>query len=169
MRPRNGRNLRKKIRELEEINDDEYINIVGRMYMEHQRNPDIHEHGLLGVTTFKEEYKEPTTYKQMMRRHARECEKWLEGVKKELDNYEKRGVWRIIKKGKVPPGRKLIGSKWVFKLNRDGRYRSRLVALGYSQIPGVDFKDNYSPVVSDITVKNHDHNANIISVALYAM
>ena len=110
-------------------------------------------YGLMGVSTAKEEYKEPTTYKQMMRRGAEERENWLEGVRKELANYEKRGVWRIIRKDKVPPGRKLIGSKWVFKLKRDGRYRSRLVALGYSQIPGVDFKDNYSPVVSDIAVR----------------
>ena len=44
-------------------------------------------------------------------------------------------------------------SKWVFKLKRDGKYRSRLVALGYGQIPGVDFTDNYSPVVSDIAVR----------------
>ena len=50
-------------------------------------------------------------------------------------------------------GRRLIGSKWVFKRKRDGRYRSRLVALGYTQIPGVDFTDNFSPVVHDVTLR----------------
>jgi Reverse transcriptase (RNA-dependent DNA polymerase) len=43
----------------------------------------------------------------------------------------------------------LIGSKWVFKEKRDGVFRARLVALGYSQILGIDFTGNYSPVVND--------------------
>jgi Reverse transcriptase (RNA-dependent DNA polymerase) len=37
----------------------------------------------------------------------------------------------------------------VFKEKRDGVFRARLVALGYSQIPGIDFTGNYSPVVND--------------------
>ena len=53
----------------------------------------------------------------------------------------------------LPPGRELIGNKWVFKVKRDGRYRSRLVALGYTQIPGVDFTDNFSSVVHDVTLR----------------
>ena len=28
-----------------------------------------------------------------------------------------------------------------------------MVALGYNQVPGVDFTDNFSPVVSDVTIK----------------
>jgi len=47
----------------------------------------------------------------------------------------------------------LIGSKWVFKEKRDGRFRARLVCLGYSQIPGVDFRDNYAPMGNDITFR----------------
>ena len=39
-----------------------------------------------------DEYKEPNTFKQMLRRKQEEREKWLEGVKKELEHYEKRGV-----------------------------------------------------------------------------
>ena len=50
-----------------------------------------------------------------------------------------RGVWRKIDKVKIPEDRRLIGNKWVFKIKRDGTYRARLVALGYSQIPGVDY------------------------------
>ena len=50
-------------------------------------------------------------------------------------------------------GRRLIGSKWIYKEKRDGRFRARLVCLGYSQIPGVDFSDNYAPVGNDITFR----------------
>ena len=32
-------------------------------------------------------------------------------------------------------------------------YHARLVAKGFSQIPGVDFTDNYSPVVNDVTFR----------------
>ena len=44
----------------------------------------------------------------------------------------------------VPPGKVAIGSRWVFKLNRnlDGaidRYKARLVAQGFSQHPGFDY------------------------------
>ena len=47
----------------------------------------------------------------------------------------------------------MIGSKWVFEEKRDGRFRARLVCLGYSQILGVDFSDNYAPVGNDITFR----------------
>ena len=63
----------------------------------------------------------------------------------------KRGVWRNCKGKSIPNGRTLVGNKWVFKVKRNGVYRARLVALGYSLIPGVDYTDNYAPVVNDVT------------------
>ena len=54
---------------------------------------------------------------------------------------------------KIPEIRRLIGNKWVFKIKRDGTYRARLVALGYSQIPGVDFTDNFAPVAHDVSFR----------------
>ena len=32
-------------------------------------------------------------------------------------------------------------------------YHARLVAKGFSQIPGVEFTDNYSPMVNDVTFR----------------
>ena len=54
---------------------------------------------------------------------------------------------------KIPENRRLIGNKWVFKIKRDGTYRARLVALGYSQIPGVDYTDNFAPVAHDVSFR----------------
>ena len=61
-----------------------------------------------------------------------------------------RGVWRKTERKNIPSNRRLIGNKWVFKIKRDGTYRARLVALGYSQIPGVDYTDNFAPVAHDV-------------------
>ena len=47
----------------------------------------------------------------------------------------------------------MIHCKWVFKIKRDGTYSARLVALGYSQEPHVDFTDNFAPVVNDVTFR----------------
>ena len=72
---------------------------------------------------------------------------------KEFRDMKRKKVWFIVKKNQVPTGRRLIGCKWVFKLKKNGVYRARLVALGYSQIPGVDFTDHSSPVVNDISFR----------------
>ena len=61
----------------------------------------------------------------------------------------KREVWKHTKTVDIPSDRRLIGSRCVLKKKRIGVYRARLVGLGYSQIPGVDHKDNFSPVVTD--------------------
>ena len=52
----------------------------------------------------------------------------------------------------VPKGRKLIGSRWVFKtkLNPDGsieRFKARIVVKGYSQISGIDYTETFAPVM----------------------
>ena len=52
--------------------------------------------------------------------------------------------------------RHLIDSKWIFKNKIDGWFRSRLVARGYTQIPGLYFTNNYSSVVTEVTVTKYE-------------
>ena len=40
--------------------------------------------------------------------------------------------------------------KWVFKIKHNSMYWVHLVMCGHSQVPGVNFSKNYSPVVNDI-------------------
>ena len=74
-------------------------------------------------------------------------------IRKEFADMKSRQVWRKVKKTMIPKQRRLIGCKWVFKKKKDGRFRARLCALGYSQIPGEDFMDTASPVVDDVKVR----------------
>ena len=50
-------------------------------------------------------------------------------------------------------GPRCVKYKWVFEVKRNGVFRARLVACGYSQIPGMDFAEVYSPVANDITFR----------------
>ena len=66
----------------------------------------------------------------------------------EMEFLHKIGAWDLVE---LPAERKPIKRKWVFKkkMNAEGKvekYKARLVANGYSQVPGIDFGDIFSPV-----------------------
>ena len=80
-------------------------------------------------------------------------EKWREPICMELKKMLDMGVWRHVKRNDHPNDHRLVGCRWVFKVKRNGVYHSRLVAKGFSKIPCVEFTDNYSPVVNDVTFR----------------
>ena len=97
---------------------------------------------------------EPKTFQEAWHSPVKEERQiWLIAIRKEIRNMINRGVWRKVDKSKIPENRRLIGNKWVFKIKRDGPYRARLVALGYSQIPGVDYTDNFAPVSYNVSFR----------------
>ena len=75
---------------------------------------------LLGVekgfySALESDYKEPKNFRSMMKLPVNERNKWLKGVEEEIENIENREVWVRKKIKDIPPDRKLIGTKWVFK------------------------------------------------------
>ena len=69
------------------------------------------------------------------------------------------------------PNRRCVKSKWVFKIKRNSVYQVHFVACGYSQVPGIDFSENYSPVANNVTfcvlllmVLHVGYSAKIVSV-----
>ena len=78
---------------------------------------------------------------------------WRVTIRKEIRSMINRGVWRKTDRANIPKNRRLIANKWVFEITRDGTYRARLVALGYSQIPGVDYTDNFAPVARNVSFR----------------
>jgi hypothetical protein len=88
---------------------------------------------------------EPKSYRDAMRRL--DSELWYQAMVREMEAHLENGTWELVK---LPPGRKAIGSKWVFKVkhNPDGtveRCKARLVAKGFGQRPGVDFDETFAP------------------------
>ncbi|THH19984.1 hypothetical protein EUX98_g8666 [Antrodiella citrinella] len=78
-----------------------------------------------------------------------DAQAWTDAMKAELDQHAKIGTWKLVD---LPAGQHAIGRRWVLlvKRNADGtvnKFKARLVAQGFSQIPGQDFSATYAPVM----------------------
>ena len=77
-------------------------------------------------------------------------------MQEEMESLHKNQTWYLVK---LPKGKKVVRCKWVFKKKEETlgveepRYKARLVTKGYSQIPGVDFTDVFSPVVKHSSIR----------------
>ncbi|KAL1453611.1 hypothetical protein WDU94_009938 [Cyamophila willieti] len=81
--------------------------------------------------------------------------KWQQAMKDEVSCHIKNKTFEICD---VPPGKKPVKSKWVFKTkyNVDGtlnKYKARLVAKGYSQQEGIDYEEVFAPVVRHTSIR----------------
>ena len=93
------------------------------------------------------EMDEPKTMNQAKKRP--EAQKWMKAAEDEMDSLLEHDTWSLTK---PPLGRKIIGSKWVFKIQHEEngeaeRYKCRLVAQGYTQAQGIDYHETFAPVV----------------------
>jgi transposase InsO family protein len=93
-----------------------------------------------------EEPPEPRTYKEAMRRS--DAAAWKRSMDDEMNQLNVTSTWELVP---FQSGMNVVGCKWVYKLKTLAsgatKEKSRLVAQGFTQKPGVDFDETYSPVV----------------------
>lgn len=96
---------------------------------------------------------DPVTVQQALQGPNRD--KWIAAMEEELQAFDDNDAWVVV--SEVPQGKSLVRSKWVFKskLGSDNsvRYRARLVARGFTQKPGIDYDETFSPVVRHSTLR----------------
>nr|GFB51232.1 retrovirus-related Pol polyprotein from transposon TNT 1-94 [Tanacetum cinerariifolium] len=71
---------------------------------------------------------------------------WIESMQEELHQFDRLDVWELVDR---PLCTNVINLKWLWKNKRDEantviRNKSRLVAKGYAQKEGVDFKESFA-------------------------
>ncbi|KAG8472856.1 hypothetical protein CXB51_034830 [Gossypium anomalum] len=85
-----------------------------------------------------------------------DSKKWMFAMQEEMESLHKNKTCDLVK---LPKGKKTVRCKWVFKKKEgtpgveEPKYKVRLVAKGYSQVPGVDFTDVFSQVVKHSSIR----------------
>jgi hypothetical protein len=99
-------------------------------------------------------YTEPNSLKSALE-DGPDGKKWKTAMEDEIKSHQLNDTWVL---DELPPNRKAIKAKWVFKkkINEAGeiaRYKARLVAKGCSQKFGLDYNETFSPVVRHSSIR----------------
>ncbi|GBN16272.1 Retrovirus-related Pol polyprotein from transposon TNT 1-94, partial [Araneus ventricosus] len=95
----------------------------------------------------------PKTFKETQ--ISPDKEKWNEAMSEEIKLMQNRKVWDLVE---PKSNMKVLGCRWVYNIKHDEKnnvkkYKSRLVAQGFKQRPGVDFTDVFAPLVNFDIIK----------------
>nr|QBH67436.1 hypothetical protein UE_1370 [Ustilago esculenta] len=76
-------------------------------------------------------------------------------IQKELNSHQENNTWTVVD---APNNANIICCQWVFKVKWKGdgtidKYKARLVAQGYTQVHGFDYKETFTPVVKMATLR----------------
>ena len=92
----------------------------------------------------------PKTY-----RSALQDPLWRVAMSEEYDAIIQNRTWSLVPR---PVGANVVSGKWIFKhkFGADGglaRYKARWVVRGFSQQPGIDYDETFSPVVKPTMIR----------------
>eukprot|EP00253_Pinus_taeda_P016127 PITA_16127 len=65
-----------------------------------------------------------------------------------IESIMKKSSWEVVLR---PEGKLVVGSTWIYKVKHEEdrrieKYKAKFVAKGSSQVEGVDYEENFSPV-----------------------
>ncbi len=94
----------------------------------------------------------PTSYNEAMT--SKDTINWKAAMDDEMSALRENDTFKVTQ---LPENRSTIGSRWVYTLkngpNGEPKFKARFVAKGYSQIPGIDFNETFSPTARITSVR----------------
>lgn len=97
---------------------------------------------------------EPASYAEAMR--MPDSEGWQGAIDREIDSLRENEVFKLVRRSDLPPGRRLLSGKLIFKRKvgynpstkeYKRKYKARLVAKGFQQEEGIDYEETFATVV----------------------
>ena len=93
---------------------------------------------------------EPQTYRETSTGSL-----WQIAMKEELNALTKNHTWGLVT---LPPGQSVFGCKWIYKIKTCSdrsidRYKAHLVAKGFTQKYGIDYKETFAPITRISSVR----------------
>ncbi|GKB02152.1 retrovirus-related pol polyprotein from transposon TNT 1-94 [Tanacetum coccineum] len=111
---------------------------------------------------------EPKNFKQAMTEPS-----WIDAMQEEIHEFKRLEVWELVS---CPYKVLLIKLKWIYKVKMDEfsgvlKNKARLVAQGFRQEEGIDFKESFAPVARIEAIRIFDNPSHVYKLkkALYGL
>ena len=81
---------------------------------------------------------------------------WVDAMVEEYDSIVKNSAWEIFPR---PVRKSVVGYRWIYKVKQvvDGsveKYKAKFVALGFSQIEGIDYDETFALVARYSSIRS---------------